>query len=675
MHSTNKKGFTLIELLAVIVILAVVILVATTAIIPIMNRAKKRALVDEALVYLKAANNSSVFDDEEDNEEKKCINVSDLNEEYVKKNGSSYNGVIINNGSSQTINLTDGKYYVVGSGDLTASSVTEQKPLGFAISCGSYNPIIADNTNSDSLAYKLLMNQGGSSLDANLQIIENRSSTVDFNNVETDSSKSGLYKGEDDDGATYYYRGVVNNNWVSFGGFYWRIIRINGDGSVRLIYSGLASSNHTGDNAAIKNSSNSYLSTFGNTSVFNESTADVSGLTSTSVTTVYYPGRNGHTYVGYTFNPKKILMTYPDRVPNTNKRLNYFSTISGLSETKNDYYLFKNFDLNTDCKVGNDYDDTGTCTLKCRSLNNDCVAVNWKEYQLDPNNYSTTADGVYSTSSTTNYIFTSQYKYTCWTYGTPVTKSNSDGTTSVYISCPVVSEIVGTVKDKYAQAKVKYHGLFAPSPEVANSGSLDSNVKKQIDLWYENNILNKKDSSNVHNLEDYLVDEIFCNDRNSNTNNYPLDNAAQSYMYSPYPRNTATTKTPTLKCSSKSRDGYTLGFQSNSTVSSSGKGNGQLKYPVGLITSDEIAYAGGKYNTENASFYLKTGKNFWTMSPFQFTSNGAYATMFTLASTGKLYYGGVHGTNGIRPVINLSKNVLWDSGSGIESDPYIVTLE
>ena len=40
---------------------------------------------------------------------------------------------------------------------------------------------------------------------------------------------------------SYYYTGKPDN-WVSFAGFYWRIIRINGDGSIRIIYQGVADS-------------------------------------------------------------------------------------------------------------------------------------------------------------------------------------------------------------------------------------------------------------------------------------------------------------------------------------------------------------------------------------------------------------------------------------------------
>ena len=47
-----------------------------------------------------------------------------------------------------------------------------------------------------------------------------------------------ICKGKDDYGTSYYYRGNVQNNYVYFAGFYWRIIRYNGNGTVRAIYDG-----------------------------------------------------------------------------------------------------------------------------------------------------------------------------------------------------------------------------------------------------------------------------------------------------------------------------------------------------------------------------------------------------------------------------------------------------
>ena len=48
-------------------------------------------------------------------------------------------------------------------------------------------------------------------------------------------SGSGLFSATDDDGTSYYYRGEINDNYVNFAGKTWRIVRINGDGSIRLI--------------------------------------------------------------------------------------------------------------------------------------------------------------------------------------------------------------------------------------------------------------------------------------------------------------------------------------------------------------------------------------------------------------------------------------------------------
>ena len=92
--------------------------------------------------------------------------------------------------------------------------------------------------------------------------------STDFETVTTASDK-GMYKAQDDLGDSYYFRGAVDNNWVKYGKYtkdmyncnkgtlsntdtgnsctkiaskgddmYWRIIRINGDNSIRMIYTG-----------------------------------------------------------------------------------------------------------------------------------------------------------------------------------------------------------------------------------------------------------------------------------------------------------------------------------------------------------------------------------------------------------------------------------------------------
>ena len=69
----------------------------------------------------------------------------------------------------------------------------------------------------------------------------------------TDTTTEVIYQAEDDWGDTYYFAGNPTDNWVKFAGFYWRIIRINGDGSIRMIYQGI-SANTTGTGTQLQES-------------------------------------------------------------------------------------------------------------------------------------------------------------------------------------------------------------------------------------------------------------------------------------------------------------------------------------------------------------------------------------------------------------------------------------
>lgn len=60
-----------------------------------------------------------------------------------------------------------------------------------------------------------------------------------LNQNEISTSEDGLFESEDDDGATYYFRGEVENNYVQFAGLSWRMVRINGNGTVKLVLDGV----------------------------------------------------------------------------------------------------------------------------------------------------------------------------------------------------------------------------------------------------------------------------------------------------------------------------------------------------------------------------------------------------------------------------------------------------
>ncbi len=96
-----------------------------------------------------------------------------------------------------------------------------------------------DNGFTTLSACMLVMNGHESSVEVAKQNIASKG-TPDFSKTAT--TDEGLFVAEDDEGASYYYRGAVKNNYVSFAGFMWRIIRRNGDGSIRMIYSGRTTS-------------------------------------------------------------------------------------------------------------------------------------------------------------------------------------------------------------------------------------------------------------------------------------------------------------------------------------------------------------------------------------------------------------------------------------------------
>ncbi len=78
--------------------------------------------------------------------------------------------------------------------------------------------------------------------------------TPDFSKIAT--TDEGIFKTNDNDGVSYYWRGATTTNYLKFGGYCWRIIRINGDGTIRLIYDGTTCHSNgeiTTDSIAVEN--------------------------------------------------------------------------------------------------------------------------------------------------------------------------------------------------------------------------------------------------------------------------------------------------------------------------------------------------------------------------------------------------------------------------------------
>ena len=183
----------------------------------------------------------------------------------------------------------------------------------------------------------------------------------------------------------------------------------------------------------------------------------------------------------------------------------------------------------------------------------------------------------------------------------------------------------------------------------------NSTIKQIIDKWYAGTTL--KDNSLVSQ------DQIFCNDRSaSSTQTAAWTSTGASYYYGAYGR-LVKNKKPILTCPTAS-DKFTVGTSN---------GNGALTYPVGLITADEVAMAGGKNGTGNSTYYLYTNQNYWSGSPFHFYDDDAYGEEYAVDYSGSINYIDVSYNNrGVRPVVSLSSKAKL-SGNGTYNDVYTVS--
>jgi hypothetical protein len=188
-------------------------------------------------------------------------------------------------------------------------------------------------------------------------------------------------------------------------------------------------------------------------------------------------------------------------------------------------------------------------------------------------------------------------------------------------------------------------GSSTYAKEHANTNN--STIKTTIDNWYK---------SYMTDYTDKLEDTVWCNDRSIYSGS---GYGTSDTFYGAFNR-LANNKTPSLACAN-SNDRFTV---------SSDNGNGDLDYPVALLTADEIAYAGAANGSSNSIYYLYTGQWWWSLSPFR--SASSYAIVCYVYFDGSLGNGNVYGSGGVRPAVSLKPGTTYTSGDGSTSTPYVV---
>ena len=200
---------------------------------------------------------------------------------------------------SQVTDTNTGYTFQESTGKYTLKNASLVDPTTKDYSTGTYYTCGNTSTSCDTM-YLLTkatssINQTTQQVTYNLTKYNYTTAILSYNN-----SESGLYSTADDEGTSYYYRGIVGGNYVKFANKYWRIIRINGDNSVRLIYDG------TTPHENGESSSNRQVGY----SAFNSRWSD-------------------NAYVGY---------MYGDTSTNEVKEWTYAFTYSGLSATAKYYF-------------------------------------------------------------------------------------------------------------------------------------------------------------------------------------------------------------------------------------------------------------------------------------------------------------------------------------------------
>lgn len=208
----------------------------------------------------------------------------------------------------------------------------------------------------------------------------------------------------------------------------------------------------------------------------------------------------------------------------------------------------------------------------------------------------------------------------------------------------------------------------------------DSLIKVFLENWYENNLTNIVDTTKK-DLQDYIEDTVYCNDRTfketSGTSDYPIftdsgwnksgDLTKYAYFgsWNRY-RNGwySTSNTPIFTCPNET-DSFSVHNQ-----------KAKLNYPIGLLTVDEVVLAGtaGNNSSSNRTYYLYTEDVFsWLMSPISVYAGNSSLT--GISGAGTIFNNYSNTAQKVRPVISLKLGVEFEKGGeGTALNPYVVKI-
>ena len=205
-----------------------------------------------------------------------------------------------------------------------------------------------------------------------------------------------------------------------------------------------------------------------------------------------------------------------------------------------------------------------------------------------------------------------------------------------------------------------YGNISATNYADAQANINKSDILSNLEAWYTSVLMAQSGFD-----ENDLADTIWCNDKYTDGNGY-----GTSWGYYGGVARLKDGKSPSLKCQNDNNGGDLSRF----TVSDTENGNGALTYKIGLLTGDEVVFAGQTYvgNSSNTSYYLNsnTGSDWWVLTPHGFVGQGLITVMY-ISDAGVLSNAPVIDVFGLRPAIAINDTVSV-SGTGTSTDPYVI---
>ena len=231
-----------------------------------------------------------------------------------------------------------------------------------------------------------------------------------------------------------------------------------------------------------------------------------------------------------------------------------------------------------------------------------------------------------------------------------IVRINEDGSVRLIKQDSIGKSAFNSTNTDNAHVGYMYGTAGSTTYAATHTNTNSSTIKTMIDTWYQNNLTS---------YSSLLADSGFCGDRSLSSG---TGIGATYTDYGAYGR-LGDNKIPQFKCP-QSNDLY--------TTKSATKGNKALTYPIGLITADEVAYAGGVFHQTSSNYYLVNGVYFWAMSPFCSASS---ALVWDVVGDGDVGGSSVDNGRVVRPVINLKSTAeIIDGGNGTLNNPYVIKV-